>query len=85
MQKLLWCYSNPKVVSPKSAPQRLKHIISDKTPLPILFQSVSSFETQLPTHEAVEALDIFKFPSVLVSAYDLEKEKDIIKKNLLKI
>lgn len=73
-----------KVVSPKSAPQRLKHIISDKIPLPILFQSVSSFETQLPTHEAVEALDIFKFPSVLVSAYDLEKREGYNQKEFIK-
>lgn len=65
-----------KVVSPKSTPLRLKQIISNKIPLPILFQSVSSFETQLPTYEAIEALDIFKFPSILISAYDLEKRAE---------
>lgn len=73
-----------KVASPKSTPQRLKHIISNKMRLPILFQSVSSFETQLPTHEAVEALDIFKFPSILVSAYDLEKREEYNQKEFIK-
>lgn len=73
-----------KVASPKSPPQRLKHIISNKMSLPILFQSVSSFETQLPTHEAVEALDIFKFPSILVSAYDLEKREEYNQKSFIK-
>lgn len=72
-----------KVIPPKSTPQRLKHVISDKIPLPILFQSVSSFETQLPTHEAVEALDIFKFPSILVSAYDLEEKEEYNQKEFI--
>lgn len=73
-----------KVVSPKSAPLRLKQIIRDKIPLPILFQSVSSFETQLPTHEAVEALDVFKYPSILISAYDLEKREEYNQKDFIK-
>jgi queuine/archaeosine tRNA-ribosyltransferase len=73
-----------KVVPPKSSPERPIHISNGKVPLPILFQSVSSFETQLPTDEAIEALDIFKFPSILVSTYDLEKREEYNPKNFIK-
>lgn len=40
-------------------------------PLPIIFLSVSSHETQLLPLEAVKALRVFAAPAILVSAYDL--------------
>lgn len=59
------------IVPPKLSPQRPKTIASGRVALPGLFMSVSSFETQLTTLEAVRALRIFRYPVILVSAFDL--------------
>jgi hypothetical protein len=61
------------VVPPKRKPQRPNAIAHGKLPLPSVFMSVSSFETQLAPIEAVRALRIFRYPNILVSAFDLVK------------
>jgi hypothetical protein len=61
------------VVKPNKSTARPSSILNENIQLPVLFQSVSSFETQLPTHEAVAALDVFRFPTILISAYDLQE------------
>ncbi|MCQ1764712.1 toll/interleukin-1 receptor domain-containing protein [Neorhizobium galegae] len=43
--------------------------------LPALFLSVSSHETQLAPLEAVKALRVFGAPTVLISAYDLWRDR----------
>jgi hypothetical protein len=52
-------------------PTRPKQIASGRLPLPTLFLSVSSFETQLVSHGAIKALAIARAPAILVSAWDL--------------
>ncbi|CDZ31018.1 Hypothetical protein NGAL_HAMBI490_58910 [Neorhizobium galegae bv. officinalis] len=42
-----------------------------RLPLPTLFLSTSSFETRLKPSEAVKALNLARYPSLLVSAWDL--------------
>jgi hypothetical protein len=59
------------VVPPKSVPQRPKTTAGGRVALPGLFMSVSSFQTQLTPFESVRALRIFRYPTILVSAYDL--------------
>lgn len=58
---------------PKLPPQRPKTMAGGRVALPCLFMSVSSFETQLTPLEAVRALRIFRYPAILVSAFDLVK------------
>jgi hypothetical protein len=60
-----------RIIPPKVKPKRPKTIANGKVPLPGLFLSVSSHETQLIPSEAVAALRAFKAPTILVSAYDL--------------
>ena len=59
------------VVPPKNKPQRPLAIAGGAIPLPTLFMSVSSFETQIKPAEAVSVLRVFESKAVLVSAYDL--------------
>lgn len=59
------------VVPPRMAPTRPSAIAAGRVPLPSLFLSVSSHETQLVPLEALKALRLFGTSTVLVSAYDL--------------
>ncbi|MCC4113883.1 toll/interleukin-1 receptor domain-containing protein [Aromatoleum toluclasticum] len=59
------------VVPPRARPQKPLAIASNRVPLPSLFLSVSSHETQLVPAEAVQALRIFGAPTILISAYDI--------------
>ncbi|MEN2990980.1 toll/interleukin-1 receptor domain-containing protein [Tistrella sp. BH-R2-4] len=59
------------IAPPREAPSRPPAIAAGKVPLPSLFLSVSSHETQLLPLEAVKALRVFGVPTILVSAYDL--------------
>ena len=59
------------VAAPRAKPTRPASIENGKVLLPTLFQSVSSFETQLRPAEAIKALKLFGTPATLVSAYDL--------------
>jgi queuine/archaeosine tRNA-ribosyltransferase len=63
------------VSPPRSKPVRPAKIGTINTPLPALFLSVSSHETQLTPLEAVKVLRIFHSPTILVSAYDLVSAK----------
>jgi hypothetical protein len=59
------------IIKPTKPLIRPTSIPNSKLHFPVLFQSVSSFETQLRPDEAVEVLKLFKVPVILVSAYDL--------------
>lgn len=59
------------VVPPRAKPTRLAAIAGGALPLPNVFMSVSSHETQFGPLEALSALRIHATPSILVSAYDL--------------
>lgn len=59
------------VVPPRENPQRPAAVASAGIPLPTLFLSVSSHETQLLPSDAVKALSVFGVPAILVSAYDV--------------
>ncbi|MBZ7653185.1 toll/interleukin-1 receptor domain-containing protein [Klebsiella grimontii] len=64
------------VVAPKGKPSRPEQIANQKVPLPGIFMSVSSHETQFSPVDALTALKIHKTPAILVSAYDLMKSKN---------
>lgn len=59
------------IVPPRAKPQRPPAIANAGVPLPTLFTSVSSHETQLVPAEAVQALRVFGAPTILISAYDM--------------
>jgi len=59
------------VIPPRIPPQRPNAIAGGKIPLPNLFMSVSSFETQISPAGAVSVLRTFEAKTILVSAYDL--------------
>ena len=59
------------VVPPRAKPQRPTAIANGNVPLPTLFMSVSSHETQLVPAEALKALRVFEAPAILISAYDM--------------
>lgn len=59
------------IVPPREKPSRPAKIAKGNIPLPALFLSVSSHETQLIPSDAVRALRVFGAPTILVSAYDL--------------
>ncbi len=63
------------IVPSKAKPLRPVAIANSKVPLPSLFMSVSSHETQLIPAEAVEALRAFNAPTILVSAFDLVERR----------
>lgn len=58
------------VVPPRGKPKRPPSLASRRIPLPTLFPSVSSYETQLVPSDAVRALRVFGAPAILVSAFD---------------
>lgn len=64
------------VLPPPKAPPRPTALAKDRVPLPTLFLSVSSFETQLLPDQAVKALRIAQAPAILVSAWDLVKRRN---------
>lgn len=64
------------IVLPKDKPKRPDVIANGRLPLPALFHSVSSFDTQLVPSDAVKALKVFGTTTVLVSAYDLVVRRD---------
>lgn len=51
-------------------------LANGRVPLPTLFLSVSSFETQLLPDQAVKALRIARAPAILVSAWDLVDRRE---------
>jgi len=57
-------------VPPQTPAPRPEHILERRIPLPAIFLSVSSHETQLEPGAAVKALSLQQVPLVLVSAYD---------------
>jgi hypothetical protein len=63
------------IVPPKARPNRPAAILKARIPLPTLFLSVSSFETQLAPADAVKALRVFGAPTILISAYDMVKRR----------
>lgn len=66
-----------KIVLPKKKPKRPPFITSTGIPLPALFLSVSSYNTQLAgPFDAVRALRLLEVPAILVSAYDLIPRRD---------
>jgi len=66
-----------KVVLPKSNPKKRPAAIAHgKIPLPSIFMSVSSHETQLVPSDAVRALRLFNAPTILISAYDLVSSRE---------
>ena len=58
------------------APPRPTAIANSRVPLPTLYLSVSSFETQLLPDQAVTALRIAQAPAILVSAWDLVRRRE---------
>lgn len=58
------------VVAPRTPAGRPARILGERVPLPAIFLSVSSHETQLAPGAAVQALTIQQAPLILVSAYD---------------
>jgi hypothetical protein len=60
-----------RAVPPRAIPQRPRLLAKGRVPLPSLFLSVSSYETQLKPADAVKVLRVFGAPTVLVSAYDM--------------
>lgn len=70
------------IVPARAKPERPATIVKGVVPLPALFLSVSSHETQLVPRDAVRALRVFGAPTILVSAYDLvnrRKPQELIK------
>lgn len=63
------------VLQTPKAPPRPTALANDRVPLPTLFLSVSSFETQLLPDQAVKALRIAQAPTILVSAWDLVERR----------
>lgn len=58
------------VVAPREKPLRPDTILEDRLRLPGLFVSVSSHETQLSPEDAISVAAAFRYPNVLLSAYD---------------
>lgn len=72
------------IVPVRVKPQR-PPLLQGRLPLPTLFLSTSSFETRLKPSEAVKALDLARYPSLLVSAWDLvDRRKPTALKSALK-
>lgn len=59
------------IVQPRASPRRPEAIGSGRLALPTLFLSISSYETQLKPSDAVKVLDVSRFPTILVSAWDM--------------
>lgn len=65
-----------RVVPTRAIPDRLQVIAAGKLPIPNVFMSVSSHETQFDPADALRVLKVHNTPSILVSAYDLVKSFD---------
>lgn len=65
-----------RVVPMRAIPDRLQVIAAGKLPIPNLFMSVSSHETQFDPADALRVLKVHNTPSILVSAYDLVNSSD---------
>lgn len=65
-----------RVVLPRNAPSRLLATLGSNLPIPNIFMSVSSHETQFSPADALEVLRVHQTSSILVSAYDLVKSPD---------
>ncbi|KII15427.1 toll/interleukin-1 receptor domain-containing protein [Phaeobacter sp. S60] len=63
------------ILPPTKRAKRPADIANGRLPLPSVFLSVSSFETQLVPHGAVKALALARAPTLLVSAWDLVKRR----------
>lgn len=63
------------VVSPRKKPVRPDAILDDRLRLPSLFMSVSSHETQLSPEDAISVAAAFRYPNVLLSAYDWDPSR----------
>lgn len=63
------------VIPPRSKPERSKYLNICDVPLPSLFLSVSSHETQLTPLEALKVLRVFGARTILISAYDLSRAR----------
>lgn len=63
-------------VPPKAKPHRPTTIAHGKVPLPTVFMSISSYETQLKPDEALKALRVIGTPAILISAYDLVSRRN---------
>lgn len=63
------------VVAPRQAPSRFFEISKPNLPIPSIFMSVSSHETQFDPPEALRALKAHSTSSILVSAYDLARSE----------
>ena len=79
-------YRLTSILKAANAPPRPTIIANGRIPLPTIFLSVSSFETQLLPDQAVKALKIAEAPAILVSAWDLvgRQEPDSLIKELEK-
>lgn len=65
-----------KIITPKQPPKRPNCIANSRIKSPTLFLSVSSFNTQLKPADAIRMLSALQVPAILVSAYDLSKQRD---------
>ncbi|MDY7069849.1 hypothetical protein PsexTeo8_65270 [Pseudomonas extremaustralis] len=63
------------VVKPRRPPSRLGTLQNGALPIPNVFMSVSSYETQIEPAAALRVLKAHNTGSILVSAYDLVKSK----------
>ncbi|HDZ47684.1 hypothetical protein LCGC14_0108200 [marine sediment metagenome] len=72
------------IIEPQSPPSRLEAIHEGQLPIPNVFMSVSSHETQFTPAEALSVLNAHKTGSILVSAYDLVKSEDEERKKIVK-
>lgn len=64
------------VVKPRCPPSRLEAVHNGLLPIPNVFMSVSSHETQFTPAAALSVLKAHNTGSILVSAYDLVKSKE---------
>lgn len=71
------------VVQPRSPPSRLEALSNGMLPIPNLFMSVSSHETQFTPSAALRVLKAHNTGSILVSAYDLVKSEDKERKKMV--
>lgn len=67
------------IVEPIKDPKRPQSIVNGRIPLPSIFLSISSYNTKITLKDAVNVLNAFRTPIILISAYDLiprDKEHD---------
>lgn len=71
-----------RVAAPRAKPDRLQVTAAGRLPIPNVFMSVSSHETQFDPADALTVLKVHNTSSILVSAYDLVKSPD--RENMIK-